>query len=56
MWVFDSEEWTEDRPAREERAEDTLKPTWDASMPELLVIERVPTTRRPFEVPPLPLP
>lgn len=56
MWVFDGEDWTEEGPRRDERASDASLPMWDATMPELQVIEHIPSTTRTEYVPPLPFP
>jgi hypothetical protein len=54
MWVFDGEEWTKEG-STERKPESTALPMWDQSMPELQVIEHLPSTRT-NEVPPYPLP
>ena len=56
MWVFDGEEWIEDGERRDERKPEATLPLWDVEMPELQVIEYVPTVTRKNIVPPLPLP
>ena len=47
MWTFDGEEWTEEGGAQsnERKPETSLPPKWDETMPELQVIEHIPTTR-----------
>jgi len=57
MWTFDGEEWTEEGGAQnnERKPETSLPPRWDETMPELQVVEHVPTTPRTNYVP-LPLP
>lgn len=60
MWTFDGEEWTEEGATRTERTPESASlPMWDVTMPELQVIEHIPstTTRTNYDyVPPLPLP
>jgi len=60
MWTCDGEEWTEEGATQSERKPETASlPMWDATMPELQVIEHIPstTTRTNYDyVPPLPHP
>jgi hypothetical protein len=56
MWVFDGEEWTEEGRSREERASEASLPMWDETMPELQVIEHIPSTTRTNTIPLPPLP
>ena len=59
MWIFDGEEWTEEGAIHTQRTPDAASlPMWDVTMPELQVVEHVPsTTRTNYDyVPPLPLP
>jgi hypothetical protein len=59
MWTFDGEQWTDEGGAQssERKPETSLPPKWDETMPELQVIEHIPTpTKRTNYVPPLPLP
>lgn len=44
MWVFDGEEWTEESGSDQPRTSDKALPRYEESMPELQVIEYVPTT------------
>jgi hypothetical protein len=58
MWTFDGEEWTEEGAAQnnERKPETSLPPKWDETMPELQVIEHIPSTTRRINYVPLPLP
>lgn len=59
MWTFDGEQWTDEGGAQstERKPETSLPPKWDETMPELQVIEHIPTpTKHINYVPPLPLP
>jgi hypothetical protein len=59
MWTFDGEEWTEDGGAQsstERKPEASLPPRWDESMPELQVVEHIPSTTTRINYVPLPLP
>jgi hypothetical protein len=57
MWTYDGEEWIDEGKPREERTSETPLPLWDEAMPELQVIEHIPSPppRMPF-VPLLPFP
>ncbi len=55
MWVFDGEEWKEEGGQRRDHPSDASVQQWDPTMPELQVVEYVPTpVRHPDYMPPLP--
>lgn len=58
MWTFDGEEWTDEGGAQsiERKPEASLPPKWDETMPELQVIEQIPSTTKRINYVPLPLP
>jgi hypothetical protein len=58
MWTFDGEEWTEEGGAQsnERKPEASLPPRWDETMPELQVVEHIPSTTTRINYVPLPLP
>ena len=58
MWVFDGEEWTQDDGSeRSPEKPETARPRYDELMPELQVVEIVPTLPRTrHDIPPFPVP
>ena len=58
MWTFDGEEWTEEGGAQsnERKPEASLPPKWDETMPELQVIEHIPSTTNRINYVPLVIP
>lgn len=55
MWVYDGEEWTEERTGDKARTPEQQRPRYEEMMPELQVIEIVPVPKS-NPVPPFPLP
>lgn len=57
MWTFDGEDWEKEGDRRPARPSDAPAPAWDETMPELQVVEIIPTRApRSDSVPPLPTP
>jgi hypothetical protein len=61
MWVFDGEQWIQDNGSVEStsttpKSEQAQQPRWHELVPELQVIEILPTPTKNTIVPPLPLP
>jgi hypothetical protein len=53
MWIFDGEEWTQEGVSEEKRKPESVTVPFDMFLPELQVVEIVPTPRKPV---PFPLP
>lgn len=57
MWVYDGEEWREEGASASETRQEMPRPRYDELVPELQIVEHLPTTStRTNRMPPFPLP
>lgn len=57
MWTYDGDEWIDEGATQQDRKPESSLPMWDETMPELQVIEHIPSTPLHRDrIPPLNLP